>query len=65
MYNDVVRHRQRVIEDFGVKYFAAYTRSRELAKLGIRHEMFPVTAVDESHWRIVWDKEEKRDGVSF
>lgn len=54
---------QRVIEDFGVEYFAAYTRSRELEKAGIRCELFPMTAETETHWRLVWDKEEKRNGL--
>lgn len=65
MSNNVVGNvmQQRVIEDFGVEYFAAYTRSRELEKAGIRCELFPMTAETETHWRLVWDKEEKRNGL--
>lgn len=47
---------QRIIEDFGTEYFAAYTRSRELEKAGIRCELFPMTAETQTFWRLVWDK---------
>lgn len=60
MLTEVIYKMQRIIEDFGTEYFAAYTRSRELEKAGIRCELFPVTA--ETHWRLVWDKEVKTGG---
>lgn len=61
MLTEVIYKMQQIIEDFGTEYFAAYTRSRELEKAGIRCELFPMTAEDETHWRLVWDKEDKRD----